>query len=276
MDKFGGLLEKARVDVRLSLQIWTEVLEEMLGSKIAYVYAKGSAIKPWNSPIDYVPGLSDLDIHIMLKEGASMFPLGDDAFFGAMQIPLRFEELFLDRGKGYLHVPRAQLILLNDLVKDPPLYVPPRSRDVLAMIGYFLELDQFSPESIREIDYKNILELESFLESLPMSLVDRIGLDWWVLIRRMCWRVSPTPVRLLTQILDDPQEVWSWNRTRVCKELEVQGLSQISMDYKAYYMAGWRLFLSEFQDSEAFRDTVMYGYKVLKVSLDAAKKIREK
>lgn len=275
MDKLDMFLERARIDVRHSLLIWTEILEEMFEHKLSYVYAKGSAIKQWHSPVDYVPELSDIDIHVMLKEGVSMFPQVDTAFFEAMQISKRFGELFIERVKRYFHIPRIQLIFLNDLVKDP-LYVPPRSRDVLAMIGYFPESNQLSPEIIRDIDYENILELESFLESLPMSIVDKTGFDLWTVIRRMCWRVSPTPARLLTQVLDDPQEVWSWNRTRICKELDVQGFSKISMDYRAYYMAGWRLFLSEFRDSEAFRDTVMYGYKVLGASLNASRKIREK
>ncbi|MDQ1280488.1 MAG: hypothetical protein QG670_1751 [Thermoproteota archaeon] len=273
MDEFDDLLEKAKIDVRRSLLVWTEILEEILGNKIAYVYAKGSAIKQWHSPVDYVPGLSDIDIHVMLKEGTNMFSQGNTAFSEAMQTSRRFEELFIRSTGKYIHIPRTQLTLLNDLAKDP-LYVPPRSRDVLAMIGYFPEFNEPSPEAIRNIDYNKILELESFLESLPMSIIDRMGFDLWVVIRRMCWRVSPTPTRLLTQIIDDPQEVWSWNRTKIRKELESQGFSQISKYYEAYYMAGWRLFLSEFRNSDVFRDIVVYGYQIMKESLDATKKIK--
>jgi len=240
MDMYKGFLEKARVDVRVSLLVWTEILEERLGSWVSYAYAKGSSIKPWSSPIDYVPFLSDLDIHVMLREGRSAFFEGDDAFFEAIRVSRRYEELFLERRKEYLHVPRPQVVLLNNLAEDP-LYVPSRVRDVLVLIGYPPEPTPVPVETIQTIDSKQILELVAFLEPLPMSLMDKTGLDLWVVVRRMSWLVSPTPVRLLTQYSDDPQEVWSWNRTRICEELEGQGFSQISSDYREYYMSGWRL-----------------------------------
>ncbi|MFX1533565.1 MAG: hypothetical protein ACFFDI_04955, partial [Promethearchaeota archaeon] len=62
MNDLFKLLEKAKNDVHYSLEIWTELLEELLADRIKYVFAKGSSVKKWDTPIDYVPILSDVDI----------------------------------------------------------------------------------------------------------------------------------------------------------------------------------------------------------------------
>ncbi len=52
------------------------------------------------------------------------------------------------------------------------------------------------------------MEIEHVLCRLPMSSIDKSGLDFWYLIRRLVWHVSPAPVRLLTQVVKEPEEVW--------------------------------------------------------------------
>ena len=59
-EDYGRLLERARADIEHAILAWTEALRETLGERLSYVYAKGSAVKRWDSPIDYVPILSDL------------------------------------------------------------------------------------------------------------------------------------------------------------------------------------------------------------------------
>ena len=49
-----------RREVDACIDIWTEVLEERYPIGIKYAYEKGSCVKRWNSPIDYVPLLSDV------------------------------------------------------------------------------------------------------------------------------------------------------------------------------------------------------------------------
>ncbi|MHA2065893.1 MAG: hypothetical protein ACXABY_16100, partial [Candidatus Thorarchaeota archaeon] len=62
MTDFALLHKKARHDIRMCLQAWIEILHDELGERIDYVYSKGSSMKNWDSPIDYVPVLSDVDI----------------------------------------------------------------------------------------------------------------------------------------------------------------------------------------------------------------------
>jgi len=73
MENFTNYLKQARKDINHSLVVWTSLLTSEFSNKIKYMYAKGSAVKPWCTPLDYVPILSDLDIHIMLKDGNNIF-----------------------------------------------------------------------------------------------------------------------------------------------------------------------------------------------------------
>ncbi|MFX0093420.1 MAG: hypothetical protein ACFFBD_16835, partial [Candidatus Hodarchaeota archaeon] len=69
---FNRLLEDAKIDVNFSIEVWTELLEKHYDNKIKCAYAKGSALKNWETYVDYVPILSDLDMHILFKEGTTL------------------------------------------------------------------------------------------------------------------------------------------------------------------------------------------------------------
>jgi len=53
-------------------EAFTEVLlEEIPDPDIVGIYCKGSVLKDWDSPLDYVPELSDVDIHILFHDDSS-------------------------------------------------------------------------------------------------------------------------------------------------------------------------------------------------------------
>ncbi len=270
MVEFSELQKQARVDIEVSLQAWISVLQETFGNRIRYAYAKGSSVKTWDSPIDYVPEISDVDIHFRFVESTDMITT-EVPFTQAMDISLAYEQKFHENNPTALHLPRSQLMLL-DLLMEQVNYVPPRLDDIRVLIGKPKQIPLPSIDEIRNLDFTNLLELEPFLKNLPMSVIDRAGLDFWTVIRRMTWRVSPSPVRLLTQKHPSPLEVWSWNRTTIVNELNKQGFGDISDAYTSFYESGWKLFLSDFKDNQVFRELVSYGYDVLRLSLDKVKK----
>lgn len=59
--------EKLRKDIDFMVKTAKEVLLKNFGKNIVGIYFKGSASKKWDSHIDYVPELSDVDIHILFK-----------------------------------------------------------------------------------------------------------------------------------------------------------------------------------------------------------------
>jgi len=268
MPDWKDLQERARRDVEAGLKAWVTVLKEDLGSRIAYAYAKGSALKKWESPIDYVPTISDLDIHIMLADDDSLFSGSSESFEESMHLSKRYEDEYLRTHPDHLHVPRTQIMTINRLSTILE-YVPPRPQDIRAIIGEMSEPILQDDDNIRRIDRDNLMNYQEYLEALPRRIFDRTGLDYWFIIREMCWRVSPAPLRLLTQITENPLDVWSWNRTRTAKELREQGYSTIADHYRDYYLAGWKLFLSGFTSSDDFRLTLANGYYVLQNCLQA-------
>ncbi len=206
MPDFEELQKRARQDIQVALSVWTEVLRSPeRGAKFAF--SKGSATKEWNSPIDYVPVVSDLDIHVDYPEDTP-FLRSPDEFADGMQVSAEYESRFYERHKDSLHLPRSQVLPLEQL-KRAIVYIPPRRSDVTVLFGEFDPPDMPDSDTIRRIDLENLQELGVFLQELPQQVVDRTGLDFWTTIRRMAWRVSPSPVRFLTQVYDDPIDLWS-------------------------------------------------------------------
>ena len=48
------------------------LLEFVKADNLEGVYAKGSSLKPWDSPLDYVPELSDVDVQVLLKDDSPL------------------------------------------------------------------------------------------------------------------------------------------------------------------------------------------------------------
>ncbi|MFX1512739.1 MAG: hypothetical protein ACFFCQ_09150 [Promethearchaeota archaeon] len=272
MPNFEILLKQARKDCRIAIEVWTDILRELLGDRLKWAYVKGSAIKNWSSPVDYVPLLSDLDIHLMLTDRCELFSDNIHAFDRAIKISREYETLFSLKNSDYLHLPRTQIVIVNKLLEEST-FVTPRLKDVQILLGEPEENLPVSKDKIRQIDYHKLLELEAVLETLPESLIDRSGWDYWIFLRKINWRVSPAPIRLLTQTYEDPQEIWSWNRTRISNELEKQGYTKIVKNYQGFYEKGWELFLSKMQKTEVFRGMIMCAYHVLNESLRAVRRI---
>lgn len=265
-------MKEAKSDIEAGLEAWMITLRDFLGDNILYAYAKGSATKKWDSPIDYVPIISDLDIHIMMNENIGLFQLSSQSFDQSMACSEKYENTFNKIRPKHLHIPRSQVMSISTLTEVLE-YVPPRRQDVRMLFGDLNNAIYPSDERIKQIDLKQILDLEEFLLRIPHRTLDRTGIDFWSLIREMTFRVSPGPVRLLTQSSDNPLEVWSWNRTRVIDELKDKGYNSIADHYRDFYQHGWNLFLSGFTNSDDYRGTVRGGYFTLRECLEEAKKL---
>jgi hypothetical protein len=272
MPDWDKMQEQAKQDVKTSLETWVTILTTFWGSRLKFAYAKGSSVKSWDSIIDYVPVISDTDIHVMLIEDEPLFPDPMNSFNESLQISKMYEKEFLKRTPHHLHIPRSQVISINHL-KQVVDYVPPRGQDVHMLFGTFEASELPSDDVVRKLDLEHLFAESEFLADFPRQLFDRVGLDYWSLLRRMLWKVSPAPVRLLTQLLDDPYEVWSWNRTKITEELKVKGYDAIAQQYRLFYESGWDLFLSGFNDGETYRKAITSGYFTIRSCVDEAKKL---
>ena len=48
-----------------------ELLHLIPEGEIRAIYLKGSAVKAWESPLDYVPEISDVDMHVWFRDDPS-------------------------------------------------------------------------------------------------------------------------------------------------------------------------------------------------------------
>ncbi len=260
MPDWEELLKKAKDDVTSAVDVWSDILPDTFGSRLEYAYVKGSALKEWDSFIDYVPILSDVDIHIMLTDSEDLFPGTRQGFYSSIDVTIAYEKGFREIRPDHLHIPRMQVMHINPNLGK---FTLPMVSDVHVMIGSPKDGRVPTNEDVRSRDYVELQELDEYLKDLPRQTFDRVGLDFWALLRRMCWRVSPSPVRLLTQTHNSPLDVWKWNRTKIVQELRKNEFETIAESYERYYIAGWRLFLSDFTSSEELRKTIVEGYNVL-------------
>jgi hypothetical protein len=273
MPDWEEMMRNAKEDVLCAIEAWREVLQETFGSRLDYAYTKGSALKKWDSCVDYVPVLSDVDIHIMMTDSDPLFKSTADGFASSIKVSKMFEDRFRELRGEHLHIPRSQVIHLNPQL-DNPLFSFPQASDVHIMVGVPKDGTIPSDDEVRANDYNELQELSTYLADLPRQSFDRVGLDFWALLRRMCWRVSPTPIRLLTQDYPHPLEVWKWNRTSILEELREREFVSIADSYQKYYETGWQLFLTGFTGYTEIRETVVHGYAVLQGCYDAVTKLR--
>ena len=257
-----AVIARAKKDVDLAIKTWKRLLVEFFPS-VEYAYAKGSAVKPWHSPIDYVPILSDLDIHAKFSTG-----LGDSENM-SIETSLELASAYREEmeKKSDLHIPRIQLVSIDEIQKLDK-YVPPDASSVKPMIGTPSFPPRPDDDTIRSGLCTWIAEAEAanYANSLAPSLWDRSGPDWWIALRRLSWRVSPSGFRVLSQYSYSPWETWKMNRSSVVKELRGIGLSLFADYYEQYYLLCWELFFSGFSDEKLFVACVKKAVDVLKTS----------
>ncbi len=243
---------------------FTEVLlEEIPNSEIEGIYCKGSVMKDWDSPLDYVPELSDVDIHLLFHDDSSI-----ERYLGsiaqAVHIQSRVEERYFSKVPEPLHVPMPQLTFLNDLLRNEDYVHPPR-KAVSVLYGKDApDPDYGNPDRIRNTDARRLLDEEEFLKKrLPGHAVDRPAKYIWQTLRLMSWRVSPTGPRVLHILGLPTEEAWSVNRTEAVSRLEEVGEEHLAQDYADYYLNAWEYYLSGYTDGNAGRASVVAGAKVL-------------
>ena len=228
---------------------------------IAAVYTKGSARKSWDSPLDYVPELSDVDFHVLFADDAPKTRYVTSVEVGlAMQQAL--EEGYQRRIARPVHLPRVQLVIANDLYRQPD-FVHSVPHTVTTLVGLpYPETDVDVRRSLAAAR-RNLLEHEPYVLELGDHVADRPGRHLWEILRPMSWRVGPTGPRVL-ELLGTPfSDAWGVNRTAIARMLRTIGETELAGDYAAFYLKGWEYFLSDRGDSEAARQAILAGARTL-------------
>ncbi|MGH9199102.1 MAG: hypothetical protein ACRD1T_25655, partial [Acidimicrobiia bacterium] len=151
----------------------TETLVTNLEEGLEGLWLKGSAAKPWDSPIDYVPELSDVDIHYQIAaEGESRLAGLESAIALHSEISKRFKAA----RPSAIHTPRPQFVAVAD-VEVLSDYVPSPPATVRTLYGDPPPTPTVDHDSVRLADARRLLEFgdAQFIAKQLTGLVERPG-----------------------------------------------------------------------------------------------------
>lgn len=229
---------------------YVEALREAVpGEHLSAIYAKGSAYKPWDSVIDYVPVVSDVDLHVRFAEDADA-ERHVGGLRAARALARRALEHYQTRFPDASHVPRPQLTVLNEIERQPG-YLPSPEGQLHTLHGSPAEgASREAYASAGTTDAERLAADARFVrEELPGKLIDRPGMHAWRDVRMLAWRVGPSGPRVLTQRGMHPHDAWCLNRTAVVRALEARGAAELAEAYAAYYLACWDGYRAGFGDA---------------------------
>ncbi len=261
------LNDSVRKDISIALTVWKELLNEFLPDGIEYIFTKGSSSKPWETDIDYVPLISDVDIHIKLYNNKKKLLSTTNGFNQAVFFTTNYEKWFSTECKRInhkkIHLPRVQIVQIESHGRKGYV-VPPRNKDIIWIQGSFPFPEEMDHNKLRDMDKKSLLQEKPFIDSIPDIFFEQSGFDYYTLLYRLCSRMSPCPIRLLTQVLpDNPHDIWALNKSSIFKLLQKNGFTTIAENFEQFYLNGWRLFESSFMDMNVFRMMIKNGYFLL-------------
>ncbi len=239
------------------------LLDSIPRSEVRGIYLKGSATKRWDSPLDYVPEISDVDMHLWFH--------GDDTWrrhlgtlSQAMDVHRKVELRYRSKISQPIHEPRPQLIVMNKLMAEFDDFVFSPGSTVRVLFGEdYPEADYSDPDRIRLGDCRRLIENAEYLGVLPLQAVDKPGRYLWESLRALVWRVSPAGPRVLHVMGIETEEAWSLNRTGVVSNLRRLGQSSLADHYSGFYLSAWEYFLSGFKNTDAGRTAIGRGARVL-------------
>ena len=244
------------------------ILEALLanlgGDEFVGIYAHGSSLKGWDSPIDYVPEVSDVDVQMVLRHPEVL----TDDLDRALAIAADYEARFAERVPNPAHLPRPQIQVINKELEIPEfLPSPPGSSQTLFGRPIAEVRPQPDPAFVVQVDRATLRQTANleWIAKLPMWLIDRPGKYGWQALRDMAWRISPTGSRVLSVLGAGFEEAWGGNRTHVVERLVARGQEELAGCYAAFYLHGWDFFLSGNTDATAASAGLVAGVRVLQL-----------
>jgi hypothetical protein len=244
-----------------------EVIANLGQAAIVGIYSHGSSTKPWDSPVDYVPELSDVDVHILLREPERL----EGDLKRALAIQAGYERRFAARCPHPFHFPRPQIQVINGQLGSPDWFSPPPG---LAKTLFGIESEQVRPpptqDRVQKADLAHLVDpaIPELLGRLPMWLIDRPGRYLWQALRDFGWRVGPTASRVLTVDGADYEAAWGGNRTRIIQTLVEVGEDELAEAYAGFYLRGWDYFRSEHLDAASAREAMTHAVRVLEIGTE--------
>ncbi len=246
MNKYQNAFEKLRED-------FVEICKSVFGENLVAIINKGSSVKG-----GFIPGLSDVDLHVYLKDEAFIH---NDCLY--LELGLSFQEKMdklihkYDFGGGPI-----QVIFLN--VTNPKRWSGPLPGTYLVLYGDGCPEPEPAAEEMLEADKFNLISPYYFY-NLINSYADKPNEELAEFVRKINPAVTPTLYRVLSLITNDPFKAWKMTRYEVLESLEgleskdAKQIAELGREY--FEIAGQRDRLKN--DPELCRKALRIGYKII-------------
>jgi hypothetical protein len=258
-----------RHEIDATVAAIADTLVEHFGDRISRIWVKGSAQKAWDGPIDYVPELSDVDIHLHAADDRVQAELGD--LGTALRLHEAIGRRFASAVPAPAHMPKPQVVVANDL-EDQVDYVSAATVIWNARDEPPPTAPAADPQVLRGIDARRLVSTaeDPALRTVVADLVEQPGRYAHAALRHLNWRVSPVAPRVLHVLGVDFTEAWTMNRTHAVRHLGDLECADLAEAYASYYLAAWQGFLSGWADGEAMRTAVAAGMKAIRLGAELA------
>lgn len=238
------------------------LLDAIPNDHIRAIYLKGSSKKRWDTPIDYVPEASDIDIHLWFHD--------DDKRIWPSVTLAQAAAIQRDVEAGYyaacpqpIHTPRIQLLDMNRLMDMPGYMHSPRSTVEVLIGEEYPVADYTCLDDLERAKCTDLIDNASVLPKLPYRVIDRPGKHLAEVMRDLGYRISPAAPIVLQLDGIGVETAWSMNRTQAVGALSRIGRSDLAAAYVRYYIARWNWFTSGYMDFDEARAAVFAAAEVI-------------
>jgi len=232
---------------------FVEVCKSVFGESLVSIITKGSSVKG-----GFIPGLSDVDLHVYLEE--DVFSHSD---FLKLEFGLSMQEKMdaliqkYDFGGGPI-----QVILIN--VSKPPDWSGPLPGAYIVLYG---DGDPFPPPTVEGMLKQDLdgLKNPTYAYKLISSFLDKGNDQLPNYVRRLNAAVNPALYRVLSLLTRDPVKVWKMTKFEVLDVLErladesAKEVARLGREF--YDMARKKERLGK--DLDFCRTAIRTGYKVV-------------
>jgi hypothetical protein len=264
-----------RLEVNAMKAAYLETILEVIPRVVLRdVFFKGSAFKVWDDLVDYVPELSDVDIHVWFQDDD-----GFDKTFPTLKAALEFsakaEARFFATYPKPLHVPRVQLIALNELLRYEAFVSNPAGNPHSHFGLEYPSGQNLDPDVIRATDLQNLIEQAEQVSSVirPERMVDKHSKDFRAILCDLGERIGPLASRAMSLLGSSFEDAWGGhNRSNLLLKLEAQGQHDLVSSIRGFYWNSWTYFLSQNRDGNAARTAIRHAATALEMGVQIAQR----
>ncbi|MFC1713979.1 hypothetical protein ACFL6S_09930, partial [Candidatus Poribacteria bacterium] len=254
-DRGENMLKEYEYAITGLREEFIEACKSVFGESLVAIINKGSTVKG-----GFIPGLSDMDLHVYLKDDAFVY-----SDFLKLELGLNLQEKMDELIRRYdIGGGPVQVIMIN--VSKQRDWSGPLPNTYLVLYGDDCPEPPPKAEEMLEYDRDN-LQNPHYGYGLVNSFVDKTNDALTGYVRRLNPAVTPTLYRALSLLTREPLRVWRMTKFEVLEALEKLEMEDaaelVELGRKFYELASQHQQTCD--DLELCKETLRVGYRILDI-----------